>query len=277
MSNKQARVFAVIPSRYASSRLPGKPLREIGGLSLIERVWRQAQGSKLIGHLAVATDDQRIADEVKRFGGEVVMTSAELSTGSERVREAARILGRELSEQGNAAALEDFPENVWDCVVNVQGDMPFISGEVIDGTIQVLLENKDRFAMTTLAVPISNEEIFSSSSDVKVVVGAGQQALYFSRAPIPHSRDGVRLKGGFFGYKHIGLYVFRPSTLSVYAGADRSQLEEVEMLEQLRALERGMSIGVFIGAEELSRDFVEVDTAADLEQANEIARRLEKS
>jgi 3-deoxy-manno-octulosonate cytidylyltransferase (CMP-KDO synthetase) len=198
----------------------------------------------------------------------VLMTSPELPSGSARVLATARILGnKEDSTLG---------ENYWDLVLNVQGDMPFIKPEVITKAVEFMLENP-QFEMGTIATPIFLEENFQSSSVVKVVVSEKWEGFYFSRAPIPHSRDGERmtdLQGRtVFGYKHIGLYVFRPKALRVYDDQTGLQLENIEKLEQIRALEMGYRIGVCIIPEELMEPAIEVDTPDDLTRAEEIAHR----
>ncbi len=258
MSGTQPRVLAVIPARLGSTRLPQKPLRNIGGQTLVERVWRSASAAGLVTRLIVATDDDSIAGLVRSFGGEVMLTDPAISTGSGRVAETARLLGAEN----------------FDIVVNIQGDMPFISGPVIDRAI-ALLAAKPLLDMVTVATPITDESVFRSTSDVKVVVSSEQEALYFSRAPVPHSRDGVRLEISgqvVYGYKHFGLYVFRPAALDAYRSNTQSALEQVEMLEQLRLLESGKRIGVLIVDAAATSSFVEIDTAEDVLKAETILK-----
>ena len=269
MNGAQARVLAVIPARLGSTRLPQKPLRSIAGITLVERVWNSARAAKLVTRLVVATDTDVIADLVKSFGGEVILTDPEISSGSGRVAAVAQ----QLTAQG--------PESAFDVVLNIQGDMPFISGVVIDRAIELLL-SQPRFDMVTVATPIYDQDVFQSVSDVKVVVSALGEALYFSRAPVPHSRDGVRLQPGadnrsngapVFGYKHFGLYVFRPAALEIYRSNTHSALEQVEMLEQLRLVEAGKRIGVLIIEPDLTKTFVEIDTADDVKRAEEILKQ----
>ena len=255
-----ARVLAVIPARLGSTRLPQKPLRDIGGIPLVERVWRRAGGAASVSRLVVATDSEQIAQLVRGFGGEVLMTDPEITSGSGRVAATTRLLGADN----------------FDVVINIQGDMPFISGEVIDRAVAMLC-SEARFDMVTAAAPITDESVYNSPMDVKVVIGGKNEALYFSRAPVPHSRDGVRMKNAegrtIFGYKHFGLYIFRPSALGAYSSNEQSALEQIEMLEQLRLLELGKRIGVLIIEPELSKSFVEIDTADDVKKAESILKK----
>lgn len=256
------KVLAVIPARLASTRLAEKALREISGKTLVQRVWEQGRKTKRISELVLATDDTQIAELARSFGARVELTSESIKSGSERV----------------AVTWERLKEENWDCVVNLQGDMPFIAPELIDQTIEFHLAHADSFSMSTVATPITDEAAFLSASVVKVAVGANSRALYFSRAPIPHSRDGDRIPFGdpkkkqtVYGFKHFGLYVFRPEVLKEFQDERSSILEEVERLEQLRLLERGFEIGVHIVPPELTAESVEVDTEADLLKACAIA------
>lgn len=252
------KAVAIIPVRMSSQRLPGKPLAEIGGVTLVERVWRQAKLSQELAAIYVATDSEEIRSVAEGFGAAVVMTSPEITTGSQRVAAAASLLG-----------LRD------ELVVNVQGDMPFINPKLIDETIHLAKANP-QWGMVTAATPISDPAAFQSLNVVKVVVAADGRALYFSRAPIPASRDGDLLTVNLpflndalvYGFKHFGLYVFRASSLSCYEVEELSPLEQVEKLEQLRLLEQGVAIGVYIADSRLTTDSIEVDTPADLEAAN---------
>ena len=246
---------AIIPVRMDSQRLPGKPLAQIAGETLVERVWRAAGNASELSACYVATDSEEIADCAKGFGAKVVMTPSSITTGSQRVALAAQTLGVETG-----------------LVVNVQGDMPFINPDLIDSTVRMARQNPD-FGMITAATAISDEAAYLSTSVVKVVVTDQHQALYFSRAPIPHSRDGERLRNHddgseIYGYKHFGLYVFRPQALSLYSDDASAQLEEIEKLEQLRLLEKGVRIGVYVAAPEMTNNSIEVDTPADLHAAN---------
>ncbi len=241
------KVLGVIPARLGSERLREKPLRDISGKTLVQRVWEQVGQASSISKTVVATDAEEIKKVVEDFGGEVVMTDKKLQSGSERV----------------SAVYELLKDEAWDIIVNIQGDMPFIHPELINNTVAYLAERPELLAATA-ATPITSEEEFLSPNEVKVVLGKDNNALYFSRSPVPHSRDGKRYKN-CFGYRHFGIYVFRPQGLELFApGAERSELEDIEKLEQLRALAMGVKIGVYVADPELTKGAIEVDTEADL-------------
>lgn len=238
------KVTGIIPARYSSTRLPGKPLILIHGKPMIQRVYEQAQRSKLLDRVIVATDDARIFDCVKGFGGEVMMTSDKHISGTDRLAEAARMIN-------------------CDIVVNIQGDEPFIDPKNIDIAIEPLL--KDRLLnVSTLAFKITDPLDLENENKVKVVLDKNNFALYFSRNYIPfdmeHNPAKVwTLKDRVF-YKHIGLYVYRKSFLMRFSKMKKSYLEEVEKLEQLRILENGDKIKVVI----TKKDSVSVDTLEDI-------------
>lgn len=238
------KVTGIIPARYSSTRLPGKPLILIHGKPMIQRVYEQAQRSKLLDKVIVATDDTRIFDCVKDFGGEVMMTSEKHVSGTDRLAETARMI-------------------ICDIVVNIQGDEPFIDPKNIDIAIEPLL--KDRLLnVSTLAFKITDPLDLENENKVKVVLDKNNFALYFSRNYIPfdmeHNPAKVwTLKDRVF-YKHIGLYVYRKSFLMRFAKMKKSYLEEVEKLEQLRILENGDKIKVVI----TKKDSVSVDTMEDI-------------
>ena len=262
MDEIQKTTLAIIPVRMSSQRLPGKPLAEIAGQTLVERVWRQACKAERLTKVCIATDSEEIAEVVHEFGGETVMTSSDISTGSQRVAAASKLVAGD-----------------WDLVANVQGDMPFIRPELIDETIDFFVGQKWDCSMATAATPIFSKEAFQAASDVKVVISFQGTALYFSRAPIPHSRDGdwpsYRDSSGelrrVYGYKHFGLYIFKPEVLFEYETDQLSPLEEIEKLEQLRLLEKGHKIAACIVDPQLTEGSLEVDTPKDLEEAREIA------
>ena len=262
MERNAIKTLAIIPVRMTSQRLPGKPLAEIAGQTLVERVWRRACAAARVTKVCVATDSQEIADVVRDFGGETVMTGSDITTGSQRVAVASKLV-----------------EGAWDLVANVQGDMPFIRPELIDTTIEFFAERKWDCSMATAATPIFSEEVYRAPSDVKVVVSALGDALYFSRSAIPHSRDGdwpnytdrsgqVRT---VYGYKHFGLYIFKPEVLAEYETNELSPLENIEKLEQLRLLEKGHKIAACIVDPSLTDGSLEVDTPSDLDQARKLA------
>ena len=249
------RIIAVIPARWGSTRFPGKPLTLLRGHPMIEYVYRRASRSALVDYVCIATDDERIADAVRGFGGNVRMTRDDHASGTDRVAE--------------VAAGEDA-----DVVVNIQGDEPLIHPDDIDAGIRPLIDECG-LEMSTLAVAFISPEEFLDPNAVKVARGENGNALYFSRAPIPYSRD--VLSGEDKAYekilenwekispkplKHLGFYAFRKESLLRFAGLGPSPLEELERLEQLRALEDGLAIRVV----EINRDAVGVDRLEDRER-----------
>jgi 3-deoxy-manno-octulosonate cytidylyltransferase (CMP-KDO synthetase) len=235
-------IVAVIPARFASTRLPGKPLLSDTGRPLIQHVVEAARGASRLDRVIVATDDTRIADSVVGFGGECVMTRSDHPTGTDRVAEvAAGLSGARI-------------------VVNLQGDEPEISGHALDLVVE-LLERDPEAPMATLATPIVSEEVYRDPSCVKVVCSAAGRALYFSRSPIPHHRDGVssRPPGQPLAHLHLGLYAYRRDFLLELATLPPSPLESAERLEQLRVLESGRPIAVGI----VDEPSVGIDTPED--------------
>jgi 3-deoxy-manno-octulosonate cytidylyltransferase (CMP-KDO synthetase) len=245
-------IVAIIPARYAATRLPGKPLSEIHGKTMIERVHERARAASKVDRVIVATEDERIAAAVRGFGGEAVMTSAAHATGTDRLAEAAR---------GIEAAI----------VINVQGDEPLLDPKGVDAVAEAL-EREPSLEMATLSVPLVSLEEMLAPSVVKVVTDARGDALYFSRSPIPHVRQGAgsdasasaraAVESGL-ARKHVGLYGYRREALLRFAALPQSPLEQAEGLEQLRALAHGMRIRV------VARDGdagVAVDTPEDLER-----------
>lgn len=256
-----AHTLCVIPARYASQRAPGKPLIDLAGKPMIQRVWEQAAQAKRISRLIVATEDRRIFDAVETFGGAAMMTSERHPTGSDRV---AEVLHR-LRDKGET----------YNLVVNVQGDMPFINPVIIDGTIRVLDESPDRIGISTVVVPLLSEEEYLRPSAVKAVLGADNDALYFSRSPIPHMRDretALITPSEPWGYKHMGLYVYRPAVLDRISALPQSLPEKREQLEQLRAVCNGIGIRAFVATPELVEPGIEVDTPEDIERATAYIR-----
>jgi len=240
------RVTAVIPARYASTRFPGKPLADIHGKPMIQWVYERTRQSSGVHRVVVATDDERIAAAVTAFGGEVQMTRADHPTGTDRLAEVA-------------ARLET------DLIVNVQGDEPLIDPRMIDQAVNAVRRNPG-VVMGTLKTPIASVEEYLNPNVVKVVTDRQGFALYFSRAPIPHPRDLADDLGANFSrieaFKHIGLYVYRKDFLLTYPRLSPTPLEQLEKLEQLRALEHGFRIKV--AATELTSQGV--DTPEDLER-----------
>lgn len=254
--SKSDRVLGVIPARFESSRLPGKPLKDIAGKSLIQRVYEQAIRSKLLSEVVVSTDDERIQKHAESFGARVIITGSHHLTGSDRVSETALILDKNT--------------NSFAFVANIQGDMPFINPEAVDLTIKTLMEAPSDFGMSTIATPIIDETEFERPASVKVVVGHDGLALYFSRAPIPFWRErnpSSVTPENPFGHKHVGLYVFRPDVLHRLSSLPQSLPETREKLEQLRALSNGVKIRVAIAPKSIMHPSIEVDTPDDLERA----------
>lgn len=239
------KIACIIPSRYASTRLPGKPLRMIAGQTLIHRVYNRAILAKSPDIVVVATDHRDIAEEVESFGGRVVMTAVNHPTGTDRLAEVAEQLAD------------------YDIIVNVQGDEPFIDPDVIDRLAKMLTEHEN-LDMVTAAAPLKKEE-YQDASTVKVVVNQKGEALYFSRALIPYPREGFAMPP----LKHIGVYAYRRSFLLTYAKTEQTPLEKTESLEQLRALETGHKIGVI----RIETEDIGIDTEEDLKKANEFFKR----
>ena len=239
------RTIAVIPSRYRSKRLPGKPLAEIHGKTMIQRVYERVTRASRVDEVLVATDDERIEDVVVGFGGKAVMTSSTHACGSDRIAEAVRDL--------------DF-----DLVVNVQGDLPLLSPADIDAAVG--LAERSPGAIATLKHRISDRAMVLNPNVVKVTTDLRGFALYFSRSPIPWlGPEGSPLPPDVY-FKHIGLYVYPRERLLSLSALEPTALELQEGLEQLRA----MAHGVPIRLEDTEEEPVTVDTEADLERAREI-------
>lgn len=237
------RVIGAIPARFGSSRLPGKPLRQLVGRPLIEHVYRQAARASELDRVVVLTDDRRIFDAVSRFGGDVEMTPSDCTSGTDRVASAAR--------HWQAAA-----------IVNIQGDEPLIDPQAIDRLARHLKENPSD-PMVTLAAPAEPGDR-EDPDVVKVVVDLAGTAMYFSRSPIPYRRGSEP----HADLRHIGIYGYQIQTLLSLSSLPASSLELSESLEQLRALENGIDIKVL----EVARAWQGVDTMADLERVETILK-----
>jgi 3-deoxy-manno-octulosonate cytidylyltransferase (CMP-KDO synthetase) len=247
-------VVAVIPARYGSTRLPGKPLAIIGGKPMIQHVYENASKAKLLDQIIVATDDRRIEEAVKKFGGNVVRTSKDHASGTDRLAEVARKL--------KAA----------DWLVNIQGDLPFIRAQTIARAIRPLMDDR-KIPMGTVCTAIYEMKDWQNPNVVKVLKDRAGFALYFSRAPIPFFRNNEIDVAGktstsssnqrLWGYRHLGLYVYRRDFLLKFAGLRPTPLERIESLEQLRALQNGYPIYVA----EVDDHPIEVDTPDDLKNA----------
>jgi 3-deoxy-manno-octulosonate cytidylyltransferase (CMP-KDO synthetase) len=242
------KILGVIPARHASTRFPGKPMVDIGGKTMIQRVYEQVRKASTISHIVVATDHDGIFRHVKDFGGDACMTRESHVSGTDRCFEALTL-----------------QKESFDYVINIQGDEPFIQPEQID-LLGKKLDGKTEIA--TLIKGIDNLENLFNPNVVKAVVGQNHQALYFSRSPVPHIRnvDQSDWLNHHTFYKHIGMYAYRSDILKKITLLPRGELEKAESLEQLRWLENGFKIIV----EETSTETLGIDTPEDLLQARKI-------
>jgi len=247
--------IAVIPARYASTRLPGKPLVPLAGKPMIEHVWERVRQAQKISRVIIATEDQRIQQAVAAFGGEALLTRAEHRSGTERVAEIAA---------GAAARGEEI-------FVNVQGDEPLIAPEAIDAVVEAI-EADPSVTVATLAVPIARPADIMDPNVVKVVLDFDGNALYFSRAPIPWVRDAGTPRHAQH-FKHLGLYALRREALLDFPTLPVGDLERIEQLEQLRWLENGYKIRVA----ETTHDSVSVDTPEDVRRVEQLLRGRAKT
>jgi len=248
MKHSKSAVIAIIPARYASTRFPGKPLVQIQGKTLIQRTFECAKRCPLIDKLIVATDDQRIFDHVKSFGGDVVMTPEDCPTGSDRL---AYVLQ------------QDKPLQQAEMIINVQGDEPCLDPDVLTQLIQVLRADPSA-VMSTAAFRIESEEEAYNPNSPKVVVDLHGNALYFSRSLIPGGRT-LKLTPECPVYKHVGIYAFRPDFLLKYGSLPMTPLQRAEDLEQLKVLEHGYKIKVAI-VKSVSAD---VNTPEDIKKVEQ--------
>jgi 3-deoxy-manno-octulosonate cytidylyltransferase (CMP-KDO synthetase) len=245
----KSRIIVVIPARYSSTRLPAKILADIHGKPMIQWVYERARQARSAHRVIVATDDERIAQVVKGFGGEAVMTDPALSSGTDRV-----------------AAVADQVEG--EIFVNLQGDEPLIDPRAIDAGVELV--SSGRFKMSTVMTPIREMAELADPSVVKVIADQADRAIYFSRHPIPYSRgekpaDPLRL----ICRRHVGLYVFDRETLLRFRDLPPSALEKAEVLEQLRALADGIAIGI----SEVDFVSIGVDTPEDLERVRNFLKK----
>jgi 3-deoxy-manno-octulosonate cytidylyltransferase (CMP-KDO synthetase) len=251
------RIVAIIPARYGSVRLPAKPLVDLCGKPMIQRVVEQVRSAQLVSRAVVATDDERIAAIIRGIGAEAVITSSALRTGSDRVAAAA-------------ALVQDA-----DIIVNVQGDEPLIPPAMIDEAVRLVVNNPG-MSVGTVVRKITSAGDLENPNVVKVVVDRDNNAIYFSRSAIPYLRDTVpagQWHRYHTYYKHFGLYVYRRQALLDFAGWPEGQLERIEKLEQLRIIERGIRIGTVC----TGLDSIAVDTAEDAERVRQILRAQETS
>jgi 3-deoxy-manno-octulosonate cytidylyltransferase (CMP-KDO synthetase) len=251
-ASRNGSVLGVIPARLGSERLPRKPLHVLAGRPLLEWVWRRVSGFSVLDRVVVATDAAEIADACRSWGAPVELTSPTHFSGTDRVAE--------------IAMRPDF--GGFDVIVNVQGDEPFVTEEQVAGAVEQVRRG---FDMGTVATPIGTLEAYRDPSVVKVTRRADGAALYFSRSPIPHRRDGnpdaAALASPAF-LRHIGVYAYAPAVLEQWSSLAPTELESLERLEQLRAMSAGLTIGVGVVASGAGG----VDTAADAKWAEERLR-----
>ena len=240
-------VTAIIPARWASTRFPGKPLVNLRGKPLVQHVWERANRAKRVGRVIIATDDMRIAEAAFDFGAEVALTSPKHPTGTDRLAEVAGKL--------KSAAI----------ILNVQGDEPDIAPSTIDRLVGALQDDPG-LGMVTAANPVTDLADVQNPHVVKVVTDLAGRALYFSRSVIPHDRDGRR---GIRYLRHQGIYGYRRKVLLAFVKWKPTPLEQAEKLEQLRALEHGIAIGVIV----VRRGSVGVDVPGDLAKAERALRK----
>ncbi len=248
----RAKIFVVIPCRYGSSRFPGKPLAPIDGIPMIRHVYERARRAKGVEQVVVATDDPRIAAATKTFGGAAIMTSDAARSGTDRVAEAARQL----------------PMASDDIVVNVQGDQPLLDPRNVEAVAAPFFSEPE-VRMSTLAFRIVDEREITDPKDVKVTIDRRGFALYFSRSTIPFCRDPGR---AYDVYKHLGIYAYRRDFLDLFCSLPGAELEEIEKLEQLRALEWGHPIRVVV----TPYDSPEVDLPEDVSRIEQRLRSARK-
>jgi 3-deoxy-manno-octulosonate cytidylyltransferase (CMP-KDO synthetase) len=249
-------IVGIIPARFASSRLMGKPLADIGGKPMIQHTYESSKTSRLLHEVIIATDDERVAEISRNFGAKVFVTPKDIATGSDRIAYVAKQL----------------PEA--EIVVNIQGDEPFIQGIMIDQAIEPLVFDLS-VNVSTLAKKIQTVDELKSPAVTKVVFDYNNFALYFSRSPIPYVRDAKTMFDHISKaeiYKHIGLYVYRRDYLIRFSSLAPTDLEQIEKLEQLRMLENGFKIKVVV----TTHENLAVDTPEDLERARLYYSRLQK-
>jgi len=249
-------IIGVIPARFASTRLMGKPLANIGDKPMIQHTYENASKSKLIEKLILAVDDTKVASVARGFGADVIETPKDIASGSDRIAFVAKIYKEA------------------DIIVNIQGDEPFIQPEMIDQAIEPLLFDKT-IEVATLIKQINSLKELRSPDIVKVVFDYNNYALYFSRATIPFARSAISDSAALDitdYYKHLGLYVYKRKALLKFTSLKQTDLETTEMLEQLRMLENGMRIKVV----ETEYDSISVDTQEDLKRARTYYKWLQK-
>lgn len=248
MQSHDPKVVGIIPARYHSNRFEGKPIALIGNKPMIQHVVERARRAEVLARVVVATDDERIAEVVNNFGGEVVMTRPDHATGTDRLAEAASLI--------------DITEH--DIIVNIQGDQPLFPAEVVEQVARPMLDDP-ALPMSTLIYKITRPEEINDPNHVKTVFDRHGNALYFSRAPIPFQRNPEESARPTY-YKHLGFYAYRKGFLLTYVGLPEGEWERFEKLEQLRALEYGYTIRVVL----TEHDSIEVDTPKDILRVEEL-------
>jgi len=241
-------VLGIIPARYASTRFPGKPLVDIGGKSMIQRVCEQAKKCRDLNEVVVATDDDRIFDHVSGFGGLAIMTSSDHQSGTDRCAE----------------VVLKYPDH--QVIINIQGDEPYIDPEQISKVISCF-DSPDTQLATLVKKVVSEQELFNANSP-KVILNKNSEAIYFSRSPLPHIRGQEQKNwlNHFTYFKHIGIYGYRADILQQITKLPVSSLEKAESLEQLRWIENGYRIKVA----ETELETYAIDTPSDLDNLNQI-------
>ncbi len=242
------KTIGVIPARYASTRFPAKVLAAINGVPMIEHVWRRCKQCRQLDEILIACDEEVVLNMAKGFGATAVMTALHHPSGSDRIAQAVKDLDVEI-------------------VVNVQGDEPFIDPATIDALVAAIKADAS-CQMATVVKEITDEQDFTNPNVVKCVLDKDGYTLYFSRAPIPYNRNPVKPVGMKL-YKHVGLYAYRKAFLLKFTSWPKSSLENMEQLEQLRALEQGVRIKTIV----TTAESVAVDTPQDLQRAEEFMRR----
>jgi 3-deoxy-manno-octulosonate cytidylyltransferase (CMP-KDO synthetase) len=240
-------VIAIIPARWASTRFPGKPLVKLHGKPLVQHVWERAGRAERVGRIIIATDDMRIAEAAFDFGAEVALTSPKHPTGTDRLAE--------VVQQLKSASI----------ILNVQGDEPDIAPSTIDRLAEAL-QDDPKLGMVTAANPLTDPADVQDPNVVKVVTDLAGRALYFSRSIIPYDRDS---RGGVKYLRHQGIYGYRRKVLLAFVKWKPTPLEQAEKLEQLRALEHGIAIGVIV----VRRESVGVDVPGDVAKAERALRK----
>jgi 3-deoxy-manno-octulosonate cytidylyltransferase (CMP-KDO synthetase) len=237
-------IIGIVPARFGSTRFPGKPLADINGKSMIQRVFEQCIQASRLSRLVIATDDERIMTHVREFGGEAVITSPQHQSGTDRCAEVIEKIGAEK----------------WDAVINIQGDEPYIHPEQIDLLCSTFDDEKT--GISTLVKKINSTDELFNHNNVKVILNLRKEAIYFSRSPVPYNRNFPEqewLKYSTY-YKHIGIYGYRTTTLLELSHLAKTNLEITESLEQLRWIENGYKIR----AEVTSMESIAIDTPDDL-------------